>query len=148
MAQDPKALSSILKMKCPNCRKGNMYTNKSILPLKQMMDMPNRCPVCGQKMEIEVGFYYGTGYVSYGLSIAIAVFNIVWYSVLIGFSWKDNSVWWYLGITVTMLILLQPLLMRLSRVLYLYMFVKYKSSAFKSAEEIAMLNHKESHTTQ
>jgi uncharacterized protein (DUF983 family) len=128
MADKPHTLSSILQMKCPNCRKGNMYLNKSIFPLKEMMNMPERCPVCGQKMEIEVGFYYGTGYVSYGLSVAIAVFNIVWYAVLVGFSWKDNSVWWYLGITVTMLILLQPLLMRLSRVLYLYMFVKYGST--------------------
>jgi uncharacterized protein (DUF983 family) len=128
MADKPNIVSSILQMKCPNCRKGNMYINKSIFPLKDMMNMPERCPVCGQKMELEVGFYYGTGYVSYGLSVAIAVFNIVWYAVLVGFSWKDNSVWWYLGITVTMLIVLQPLLMRVSRVLYLYMFVKYGSS--------------------
>ena len=134
MADKPNILSSILQMKCPNCRKGNMYINKSIFPLKDMMNMPERCPVCGQKMEIEVGFYYGTGYVSYGLSVAIAVFNIVWYAVLVDFSWKDNSVWWYLGITVTMLIVLQPILMRLSRVLYLYMFVKYGSSPHRDNE--------------
>ncbi|MFA6057129.1 MAG: DUF983 domain-containing protein [Taibaiella sp.] len=134
MADKPNIFSSILQMKCPNCRKGNMYINKSIFPLKDMMNMPERCPVCGQKMEIEVGFYYGTGYVSYGLSVAIAVFNIVWYAVLVGFSWKDNSVWWYLGITVIMLILLQPLLMRLSRVIYLYMFVKYGSFSARDNE--------------
>lgn len=108
-----------------------MYCNKSILPLKEMMQMPKTCPVCGQRMELEVGFYYGTGYVSYGLSVAIAVFNIVWYTLLVGFSWKDNSIWWYLGITVSMLILLQPWMMRLSRVIYLYMFVKYGSNSNK-----------------
>ena len=97
--------------------------------MKSMMEMPKNCPVCGQKMELEIGFYYGTGYVSYGISVAIAVFNIVWYAVLVGFSWKDNSVWWYLGITIAMLILLQPWIMRLSRVLYLYMFVKYGSNS-------------------
>ena len=96
-----------------------------------MMDMPVRCSVCGQKMEIEVGFYYGTGYVSYALSVAVAIFNAVWFAILIGFSWKNNSIWWYLGITVAMLLLLQPLLMRLSRVLYLYMFVKYGSSPYR-----------------
>ncbi|WP_235903467.1 DUF983 domain-containing protein [Taibaiella lutea] len=106
-----------------------MFCNKSIFPLKEMMQMPKNCAECGQKMELEIGFYYGTGYVSYGLSVAIAVFNIVWYAVLVGFSWKDNSVWWYLGITVGMLILLQPWLMRLSRVIYLYMFVKYGSNS-------------------
>lgn len=132
MADKPGILTSILRMKCPNCRKGDMYLQKSIFPLKSMMDMPERCPVCGQKMEIEVGFYYGTGYVSYGLSVAVAIFNAVWYAVLVGFSWKDNSIWWYLGITVAMLILLQPLLMRISRVLYLYMFVSYGS--YKSGD--------------
>jgi uncharacterized protein (DUF983 family) len=129
MAQQPGLLSSIIGMKCPNCRKGRMFCNKSIFPLKEMMQMPKNCAECGQKMELEIGFYYGTGYVSYGLSVAIAVFNIVWYAVLIGFSWKDNSVWWYLGVTVSMLILLQPWLMRISRVLYLYMFVKYGSNS-------------------
>ena len=129
MAEKPGLLPSILNMKCPNCRKGAMFCNKSIFPLKDMMQMPKYCTECGQKMELEIGFYYGTGYVSYGLSVAIAVFNIVWYAVVIGFSWKDNSVWWYLGITVSMLILLQPLLMRYSRVLYLYMFVKYGSNS-------------------
>ncbi|MFT4061003.1 MAG: DUF983 domain-containing protein [Edaphocola sp.] len=129
MANAPNALLSILGMKCPNCRKGNMFKNKSILPLNHMLDMPERCSVCGQKMEIEIGFYYGTGYVSYALSVAVCVFNIVWYAALVGFSWKDNSIWWYLGITIPMLIILQPWLMRLSRVLYLWMFVKYGSHA-------------------
>jgi len=105
-----------------------MFINKSIFPMKDMMKMPERCATCGQKMEIEPGFYYGTGYVSYALSVAIAIFNFVWYAVLIGFSWHDDSVWYYLGITITMLILLQPLLMRFARILYLYMFVKYGSN--------------------
>lgn len=131
---DRSLVSGILGMKCPNCRKGNMYINSSIFPLKHMMDMPERCAVCGQKMEIEVGFYYGTGYVSYALSVAIAIFNAVWFAVLIGFSWKNNSIWWYLGITIAMLLLLQPLLMRLSRVVYLYMFVKYGSSPYRDQE--------------
>jgi uncharacterized protein (DUF983 family) len=84
MAEKPGLLSSIARMKCPNCRKGNMFLNKSILPLGEMMKMPEQCPVCGQKMELEPGFYYGTGYVSYGLSVAIAVFNIVWFVTLVG----------------------------------------------------------------
>jgi len=135
MAEKPGLLSSIARMNCPNCRKGNMFLNKSILPLGEMMKMPEQCPVCGQKMELEPGFYYGTGYVSYGLSVAIAVFNIVWFVTLVGFSWQDNSIWWYLGITIAMLLLLQPWLMRLSRVLYLYMFVRYGSMRQKKKPE-------------
>lgn len=102
-----------------------MFCNPSIFPLSHMLDMPERCAVCGQKMELEIGFYYGTGYVSYGLSVGLlgvfaAIFGATW-----GFSYKDNSVFWFLGISIVLLILLQPWLMRLSRVLYLYLFVKY-----------------------
>lgn len=121
----PPLLPSILQMKCPACRKGRMFCNKSIFPLNQLLDMPERCPVCGQKMELEVGFYYGTGYVSYGLSVGITFLVAVLFGLTWGFSWRDNSIFWFLGIDIALLILLQPWLMRLSRVLYLYLFVKY-----------------------
>lgn len=129
----PALLPSILKMKCPNCRKGNMFINKSYFPLSQMLKMPEHCPVCGQKMEIEIGFYYGTGYVSYGLSVALFIFNLVWYWSIFGLSYKDNSIFYYLITSISIVVLLQPWLMRISRVLYLYMFVQYgKGTVLKS----------------
>jgi hypothetical protein len=131
----PALLPSILKMKCPNCRKGDMFCNKSIFPLKDILKMPERCTVCGQKMEIEVGFYYGTGYVSYALSVGLFFFNLVWYWGIFGLSYKDNSIFYYLITSVTIVILLQPWLMRISRVLYLYMFVKYGKGTVMKSEE-------------
>lgn len=136
MADTPPGLvPSMLRMKCPNCRKGDMFTNKSILPLGKMMDMPEHCPVCGQKMELEVGFYYGTGYVSYALSIALFVFNLIWYWLIFGLSFTDNSLYYYLATSITIVVILQPWLMRISRVIYLYMFVRYgKGNTLKSEE--------------
>lgn len=134
-SEKPAILPSILKMKCPNCRKGHMFTNKSIFPLNELLKMPEHCPECGQKMELEVGFWYGTGYVSYGLSVALFVFNFVWYYLLFGISYKDNSIFYYLITSISIVILLQPWLMRYSRVFYLYMFVKYgKGTVLKSEE--------------
>ncbi|WP_276134795.1 DUF983 domain-containing protein [Polluticoccus soli] len=131
----PALLPSMLQMKCPNCRRGHMFVNKSIFPLGKLLDMPERCPVCGQKMELEVGFYYGTGYVSYALSVGLFFFNLIWYWGIIGLSYKDYSIFYYLITSVTIVVLLQPWLMRFSRVLYLYMFVKYgKGTAFRSEE--------------
>lgn len=127
MAQVPSLLTAVVGMKCPNCRKGKMFSRRSIFPLKQMMDMPERCAECGQKMEIEPGFYYGTGYVSYGLSIALTVFNLIWFLIFIGIDFRDNSLFWFIGINVAIVLLLQPWLMRYSRVIYLSMFVKYGS---------------------
>ncbi|MFA6151432.1 MAG: DUF983 domain-containing protein [Chitinophagaceae bacterium] len=121
----PALFPSILKMKCPNCRKGNMYTNKSIFPLGTMLHMPEKCPECGQIMELEPGFYYGTGYVSYGLTVALLATVFVAYWVLLGLSYLDNSIFIALSVAVGICLALQPWIMRISRVLYLYMFVRY-----------------------
>ena len=123
----PGLLSGILRMKCPACRKGNLYKNQSIFPLKEVTDMPEFCPVCGQKTEIETGFYFGTGYVSYAMSVFLFIVNFGWYYAFFGISFRDNSPYYYLVTSIGILIVLQPWLMRLSRVIYLYCFVKYKA---------------------
>ena len=87
--------------------------------------MYETCEVCNQKFNMEPGFWYGTGYVSYALTVAFSVSTFIAWWVLIGVSFNDNRVFWWLGINSTLLILLQPLLMRLSRTIYLYFFVKY-----------------------
>lgn len=131
----PSRISSIVQMKCPKCRKGHMFTNKSIFPLSKMLDMPERCSECGQKFELEVGFYYGTGYVSYALSVGLFFFNLLWYWLIFGISFQDNSLYYYFAASVAIVLLLQPWLMRISRVIYLNMFVKYgEGNAIKSEE--------------
>ena len=113
-------------MKCPNCRKGKMFSQKSIFPLKNLLDMPERCEVCNQKFEIEPGFWYGTGYVSYAISVGLIFCLAVLFALTVGFSWKNNSIYIFIGIMITAMVVLQPWIMRYSRVLYLYVFVKYK----------------------
>ncbi len=128
-AKVPGHLASLFKMKCPCCRKGDMFTQKSLFPLRNLLDMPERCPVCGQKMELQVGFYYGTGYVSYGLSVALIAACFVAYWVILGLSYEDNSILYALLFSIVVTVLLQPWLMRMSRVIYLDMFVKYDPKA-------------------
>jgi uncharacterized protein (DUF983 family) len=131
----PNRMLSMLQMKCPNCHKGPLYKNKSVWPLNKMMDMPDNCPVCGQKYEIEVGFWYGTGYVSYALSVGLIATLAIAYAVLVGFSWKDNSIFIFIGVMIGALVIMQPWIMRYSRVLYIYVFVKYgRGQTLKSSE--------------
>jgi hypothetical protein len=52
--------------------------------------MNEHCPVCGQVTEIEVGFYYGTGYVSYALTVAFSVATFIAWWVFIGISIYDK----------------------------------------------------------
>jgi hypothetical protein len=87
--------------------------------------MHEYCPVCGQPTEIETGFYYGTGYVSYALTVAFSVATFIAWWVLIGFSLDDSRFFWWLGTNAVLLVALQPLIMRLSRSLWLSWFVKY-----------------------
>lgn len=87
--------------------------------------MHDRCPVCNQLFELEVGFWYGTSYVSYALSVAITVASFIAWYVLIGMSINDNRFFWWMGIHIALLLILQPWIMRLSRNIWLYFFVKY-----------------------
>jgi len=89
------------------------------------MKMPETCPVCGQPFEIEVGFYYGTSYVSYALAVAVSVASFIAWRLTIGMSLNDNRLFWWLGINAVLLVVLQPLLMRLSRTIWIYFFVGY-----------------------
>ena len=124
----PNGLWSILTMKCPRCRRGEMFKDDHIfrkLSLKHIFDMYDHCPECGQKYDMEPGFWYGTSYVSYALTVAISVATFVAWYVLIGVSVNDNRIFWWLGINAFLLVILQPWLMRISRVLYIRFFVSY-----------------------
>lgn len=127
MSNKPNYFLSILKMKCPHCRRGDMFKDKNPFHLRfsKIFAMYERCPVCNQKYELETGFWFGTGYVSYALGIALSVFNLIWYWFFFGMSWKDDSIYWWLGVNGIILVVLQPWLMRISRVIYLYFFVYY-----------------------
>ncbi len=117
-------VTAIFKNKCPRCRTGELFCTSSAWK-KGFMKMNKRCPECRQRSEIEVGFYIGSGYVSYALTVAISVSTFVAWWVLIGFSVDDNRVFWWLGCNAVFLVLLQRWLMRLSRMIWLSFFVKY-----------------------
>lgn len=95
------------------------------ISLKHIFDMYSHCSVCGQQYEMEPGFWYGTGYVSYALAVALSTTTFVAWWVLIGISYKDNSVLYWLIFNSVSLVILQPWIMRMSRVIYTRFFVRY-----------------------
>jgi uncharacterized protein (DUF983 family) len=118
-------LSSTLGCHCPRCREGKLFKNPLTISFKKNLEMNKNCPVCGQATEIEVGFYYGTSYVSYVLTVAISVATLVAWVVIIGMSVNDNRFFYWLGFNAVFLLLLQPWLMRVSRSLWISWFVKH-----------------------
>jgi Protein of unknown function (DUF983) len=124
----PNYYWSIATMKCPRCRRGPMFKDSNPfkkLSLKHIFDMPDNCPVCHQKFDLENGFWFGTGYVSYALAVAVSVATFVAWLVLIGVSVNDSRIFWWLGSNILLLVLLQPWMMRISRVIYIRFFVRY-----------------------
>src|SRR5882757_7095042 len=121
----PNYFLSVFKHKCSRCRTGDMFQTKKLYNLKQFMKMNTRCPVCGQVFEIEPGFYFGTSYVSYMLTVALSATTFVAWWVIIGLSLNDNRLFWWIGFNTVILLLSQPYLMRLSRSMWLSFFIKY-----------------------
>ncbi|MFN2456647.1 MAG: DUF983 domain-containing protein [Chitinophagaceae bacterium] len=118
-------VASVLECRCPRCREGKLFKFPLTLRLERLMQMNERCPVCGQATEIEVGFYYGTSYVSYLLAIIISAITLILWWIIIGFSFSDNRFFYWIGFNAFLLIVMQPWLMRFSRSLWISWFVKY-----------------------
>ncbi len=118
-------LSAVLSCRCPRCREGKLFRYPLSIGLKRSMDMHNQCPVCSQPTDIEVGFYYGTGYISYFLSLFISGFSFLLWFLLIGFSYKDFRFLTWIIINSVFLLGLQAWLMRFSRCFWLSCFVSY-----------------------
>lgn len=121
----PPLVLSILQNKCSRCRRGHMFKDPNPYHLRHVLDMNDHCPVCGQPLDIEVGFYFGTSYVSYALSIAVSAATFVAWWVLVGISAEDNRIFYWLGLNILLLVLLQPVFMRWARAAWLAFFVHY-----------------------
>ncbi len=118
-------IATVLSCRCPRCREGKLFRYPLTFNFNKNTIMHERCPVCEQLTDIEVGFYYGTGFVSYLIAVAISAFTFLIWWPIIGFSFGDHRFFWWLGLNALLLILLQPWLMRLSRSLWISWFVKY-----------------------
>lgn len=93
--------------------------------LNKMLEMDDHCTVCKQKFDLEPGFWYGTGYISYGLAVLISAITFVLWYITIGVSIYDNRVFYWLIANTVLLFILQPWLMQFSRAVYIYLFIKY-----------------------
>lgn len=121
-------LWSIITMRCPRCRRGSMFKSDNPykkLGTKHIFDMYEYCPVCKQRYDLEVGFWYGTGYVSYGIAVLMSGATFLLFWLLVGISFNDNRIFYWLIANTVFLVVTQPWLMRISRVVYIYIFVKY-----------------------
>jgi len=124
-SESKPGILNLFLCKCPRCRRGDMFQDKNPWHLKNTMKMNKECPVCGQPLDIEVGFYFGSSYVSYAFTIALSVATFILWWLTIGFSLYDNRVFYWLAFNAVFLIAMQPYLMRVARTGWLSFFVWY-----------------------
>lgn len=119
-------LYSILFGACPKCHQESMYVNKNPYVLSEVIKMNKTCSHCKTKYEIEPSFFYGSMYVSYAVAVAFAVTTfVVSYSIF-----NSSLLTGFIAIIVT-LIGLMPVIMRLSRNIWINLFLSYNKDLAK-----------------
>ena len=121
-------LYSILTGSCPKCHHESMYTNPNPYAVTQLLKMHERCSHCGTKYKIEPSFFYGAMYVSYAVGIAFAVAAFAISFLLIGTSLKTSFI-----VIVVTLIAFMPVIIRLSRNIWINFFMGYDPQLNKKA---------------
>lgn len=112
--------ASVAGQYCPKCRKGKLF-NHGVYHLRKFGQMNDHCDHCGQPFELEPSFYYGAMYVSYALQVALFITVFVAIQVL----YPEAGLEWYIGSVIFFVVVLFPLLFRLSRSIWIHFFVKY-----------------------
>ncbi len=103
-------IGAMVRMRCPRCLRGRLF--------RGLLDMWERCPVCGLRFEREAGYFTGAMYASYliALPLVFAIFGVMWL-----FSSRTLlAAEVLLLVTAVLFVPLVPLVFRYSRVLWLY----------------------------
>jgi hypothetical protein len=86
--------------------------------------MYEHCTQCGQSFDPEPGFYQGAMYVSYALTLGVT-FPV---GLLLLFVLNVN-LFVVLGVLTFLLLVLLPVIFRLSRLVWLHFFIRYQPSS-------------------
>ena len=119
-------LYSIFTGTCPKCQKESMYQYKNMYNPSKTLKMNERCSHCKTKYKIEPSFFYGAMYVSYGVGIAFAIAAFVISFLIIGTTLMTSFI-----VIIATLVAFMPVIMRLSRNIWINLFVKYDPQAAK-----------------
>lgn len=113
-------LYSIVTGTCPRCHEGQMYCNRNPYAITETMHMHDRCEHCGFKYKVEPNFFFGAMYVSYALAVVSGIFTFLAAYFVFG----SGLLRAFIAIFIS-LIALMPLITRLSRNIYINLFVNY-----------------------
>ena len=112
---------SVFFNKCPQCHMGRVFIKRNPYDLKNVFSMYESCSNCQLHYEKESGFFYGAMYVSYALTSG---WFIVWFLLQnYWLNWELLTFAVFISLTI---IFLSPLTIRLSRLIWMNFFFKFK----------------------
>ena len=113
-------LNSMLTVKCPSCREGNMFEGTAYNMKLKSFDMTKYCPNCKVDLEPEPGFYFGAMFISYGLTAWFCIFFVMF------FHWYlELGLYTSFGLLVAFLTFNFVWIYRVSRCVWAHIAIKY-----------------------
>lgn len=122
-------LYSILFNKCPKCHEGDFMKEKNIFKLHKAFQMHENCSNCNFKYSMEPSFFYGAMYVNYSLTVGVSIITFVISTLIFNLTLIESFI-----PIVVMLILTAPITIRLSRIIWINLFVKYIPNSTESTQ--------------
>jgi uncharacterized protein (DUF983 family) len=129
-------VATALCLKCPRCREGKLFTG--------LLKMNEACPQCGLKLEPEPGFYLGSIYANYAVTVVTATAAFLVLVYVCGFN-KDVVIWSCTAFTV----LFPVWFFRYARSIWLSLMYLVSSSDFSDPlavgepQPVALRSHSE-----
>jgi len=122
MLKKGSKIYSILRGKCPRCHEGNFFKYTFTMNIFKVNKIEKKCSQCDLKYMIEPAFYFGALYVSYGITVAICIVTFITSKIIFDLALLPS----FIAVFIV-LILFIPVNLRLSRILWINMFINYKT---------------------
>lgn len=123
-------LYGIISGKCPKCHEESMYTHPNPYNISKLFSMHEKCSNCSTKYKIEPSFFFGAMYVSYGVGIAFALGPF-----LITYLTFNSSIGMAIFAVIASQVILYPIIVRLSRNIWINIFMSYDASIGTSSKK-------------
>ena len=121
MLKKGSKIYSILRGKCPRCHEGDFFKYTFTMNIFKVNKIEKKCSQCDLKYMIEPAFYFGALYVSYGITVAICIVTFITSKIIFDLALLSS----FIAVFIV-LILFIPVNLRLSRILWINMFINYK----------------------
>ena len=121
MLKKGSKIYSILRGKCPRCHEGDFFKYTFTMNIFKVNKIEKKCSQCDLKYMIEPAFYFGALYVSYGITVAICIVTFIISKIIFDLALLPSFITVFI-----VLILFIPVNLRLSRILWINIFINYK----------------------